>query len=333
MRRMCGGGLGWLLRGMRWLWVRPYQRTDASPLCGRSLRADRMLACRPRSCGRPVSISSWVFRTKSRHSMRRPSLCRRSAVPWRARICPPSRPVLSPDVCCGFAGVAPSASTVGGGAAGCSGFCRCCDIARNGRRSGSKLDRFKDGGIGRRVGENGDRRKGGGCRCRHNNRGHTVGGLGISGRGNFRVTLAIRRLVRRHGGRRGTTGCGWFRVERLLYGDCRGDDREKRRRRRSMITLPISWSRRCCFCRWKMPRRTSTSISTSPGGSVTAGLAVYDTMQFVTCDVNTYCMGIAASMAAILLCAGNQGQALRAAQLRHHDPPGFGRRAGSGQRC
>jgi ATP-dependent Clp protease protease subunit len=34
----------------------------------------------------------------------------------------------------------------------------------------------------------------------------------------------------------------------------------------------------------------------SPGGSVTAGLAVYDTMQFVTCDVNTYCMGIAASM-------------------------------------
>jgi ATP-dependent Clp protease protease subunit len=41
---------------------------------------------------------------------------------------------------------------------------------------------------------------------------------------------------------------------------------------------------------------------------VTAGLAVYDTMQFVTCDVNTYCMGIAASMAAVLLCAGTKGK-------------------------
>ncbi|HEY5779795.1 MAG TPA: ATP-dependent Clp protease proteolytic subunit, partial [Terrimicrobiaceae bacterium] len=46
----------------------------------------------------------------------------------------------------------------------------------------------------------------------------------------------------------------------------------------------------------------------SPGGSVTAGLAVYDTMQFVTCDVNTYCMGIAASMAAVLLSAGTKGK-------------------------
>jgi ATP-dependent Clp protease, protease subunit len=46
----------------------------------------------------------------------------------------------------------------------------------------------------------------------------------------------------------------------------------------------------------------------SPGGSVTAGLAVYDTMQFVTCDVNTYCMGIAASMGAVLLCAGTKGK-------------------------
>jgi ATP-dependent Clp protease, protease subunit len=46
----------------------------------------------------------------------------------------------------------------------------------------------------------------------------------------------------------------------------------------------------------------------SPGGSVTAGLAIYDTMQFVTCDVNTYCMGIAASMAAVLMCAGTKGK-------------------------
>ncbi len=46
----------------------------------------------------------------------------------------------------------------------------------------------------------------------------------------------------------------------------------------------------------------------SPGGSVTAGLAIYDTMQFVTCDVNTYCMGMAASMGAVLLCAGTKGK-------------------------
>lgn len=46
----------------------------------------------------------------------------------------------------------------------------------------------------------------------------------------------------------------------------------------------------------------------SPGGSVTAGLAIYDTMQFVTCDVNTYCIGLAASMGAVLLAAGTKGK-------------------------
>src|SRR3954454_23458157 len=46
----------------------------------------------------------------------------------------------------------------------------------------------------------------------------------------------------------------------------------------------------------------------SPGGSVTAGLAIYDTMQFLTCDVNTYCIGMAASMGAVLLAAGTHGK-------------------------
>src|ERR671939_1149568 len=46
----------------------------------------------------------------------------------------------------------------------------------------------------------------------------------------------------------------------------------------------------------------------SPGGSVTAGLAIYDTMQFLTCDVTTYCIGMAASMGAVLLCAGTKGK-------------------------
>ncbi len=46
----------------------------------------------------------------------------------------------------------------------------------------------------------------------------------------------------------------------------------------------------------------------SPGGSVSAGLAIYDTMQFVTCDVTTYCLGMAASMGAVLLAAGTAGK-------------------------
>ncbi len=46
----------------------------------------------------------------------------------------------------------------------------------------------------------------------------------------------------------------------------------------------------------------------SPGGSVTSGLAIYDTMQFLKCDINTFCMGMAASMAAVLLCAGTKGK-------------------------
>jgi len=46
----------------------------------------------------------------------------------------------------------------------------------------------------------------------------------------------------------------------------------------------------------------------SPGGSVTAGLAIYDTMQYIKCDVSTICVGMAASMAAVLLAAGKKGK-------------------------
>lgn len=56
------------------------------------------------------------------------------------------------------------------------------------------------------------------------------------------------------------------------------------------------------------PKKDINVYINSPGGSVTAGLAIYDTMQFVTCDVNTYCMGMAASMGAVLLCAGAKGK-------------------------
>ena len=48
----------------------------------------------------------------------------------------------------------------------------------------------------------------------------------------------------------------------------------------------------------------------SPGGSVTAGLAIYDTMQYIKCDVATYCIGMAASMGSFLLSGGAQGQAI-----------------------
>ena len=62
----------------------------------------------------------------------------------------------------------------------------------------------------------------------------------------------------------------------------------------------------------------------SPGGSVTAGLAIYDTIQFVKCDVSTYCVGQAASMGALLLAAGTKGKryALPHARVMIHQPWG-----------
>lgn len=62
----------------------------------------------------------------------------------------------------------------------------------------------------------------------------------------------------------------------------------------------------------------------SPGGSVTAGLAIYDTMQFVKCDVSTYCVGQASSMGALLLCAGTKGKrhALPNSRIMIHQPWG-----------
>jgi ATP-dependent Clp protease, protease subunit len=62
----------------------------------------------------------------------------------------------------------------------------------------------------------------------------------------------------------------------------------------------------------------------SPGGSVTAGLAIYDTMQFIPCDVSTVCMGLAASMGQFLLCAGEPGKrfALPHSRILMHQPSG-----------
>ncbi|MBW3614982.1 MAG: ATP-dependent Clp protease proteolytic subunit [Actinobacteria bacterium] len=62
----------------------------------------------------------------------------------------------------------------------------------------------------------------------------------------------------------------------------------------------------------------------SPGGSVTAGLAIYDTMQYVPCDVSTVCLGLAASMGQFLLCAGTPGKrfALPHSRVMMHQPLG-----------
>ncbi len=62
----------------------------------------------------------------------------------------------------------------------------------------------------------------------------------------------------------------------------------------------------------------------SPGGSVVAGMAIYDTMQYVKCDVSTICMGMAASMAAFLLAGGTKGKryALPNAEIMIHQPSG-----------
>jgi ATP-dependent Clp protease, protease subunit len=62
----------------------------------------------------------------------------------------------------------------------------------------------------------------------------------------------------------------------------------------------------------------------SPGGSVTDGLAIYDTMQYVSCDVSTICVGLAASMGQFLLCAGEAGKrfALPHSRILMHQPSG-----------
>ena len=62
----------------------------------------------------------------------------------------------------------------------------------------------------------------------------------------------------------------------------------------------------------------------SPGGSVSAGLAIYDIMKYIRCDVSTICMGICASMAAVLLSAGTQGKrsALSNSEIMIHQPMG-----------
>ncbi len=70
------------------------------------------------------------------------------------------------------------------------------------------------------------------------------------------------------------------------------------------------------FLEAETPRRRSRCYINSPGGIVTSGLAVYDTMQYIRPAVQTYCVGQAASAASLLLCAGKKGERYGAAQIR-----------------
>jgi len=76
------------------------------------------------------------------------------------------------------------------------------------------------------------------------------------------------------------------------------------------------------YLQFEDPKRDIHLYINSPGGSVTAGMAIYDTMQFINCDVATYCMGQAASMGAMLLTAGTKGKrfALPHARVMIHQP-------------
>ena len=78
------------------------------------------------------------------------------------------------------------------------------------------------------------------------------------------------------------------------------------------------------FLQSQDPKKEISCYVNSPGGSVTAGLAIYDTMQFVKCPIATYCVGQAASMGAVLLASGEKGRrfALPHARIMVHQPSG-----------
>jgi ATP-dependent Clp protease protease subunit len=84
------------------------------------------------------------------------------------------------------------------------------------------------------------------------------------------------------------------------------------------------------FLEHEDPERDIQLYIQSPGGHVTAGLAIYDTMQFVRPDVSTICIGVAASMATILLCAGAKGKRFALPNATIHMHPALGGMQGSG---
>lgn len=78
------------------------------------------------------------------------------------------------------------------------------------------------------------------------------------------------------------------------------------------------------FLKMEDPKKDINLYINSPGGQISSGLAIFDTMQFLPCDINTYCIGMASSMAALLLAAGTKGKryALPNARIMLHQPIG-----------
>ena len=91
-----------------------------------------------------------------------------------------------------------------------------------------------------------------------------------------------------------------------------------------MITSPVWWWLSCCFLEAEDPDTDINIYINSPGGSVTAGMAIYDTMQYVKPQISTICVGMAASMGAFLLSSGAKGKrfALPNAEIMIHQPLG-----------
>ncbi len=78
------------------------------------------------------------------------------------------------------------------------------------------------------------------------------------------------------------------------------------------------------FLRANDPKKPVNVYLNSPGGSIAAGLAIFDTMRYLECEINTYCIGLSASMAALLLVAGTKGKryALPHSRMMLHQPSG-----------
>jgi ATP-dependent Clp protease protease subunit len=78
------------------------------------------------------------------------------------------------------------------------------------------------------------------------------------------------------------------------------------------------------FLQMEDPKKDISIYINSPGGSITAGMAIYDTMNFLTCEINTYCIGQSYSMATVLLAAGTKGKrhALPNCRVMIHQPSG-----------
>ena len=93
-------------------------------------------------------------------------------------------------------------------------------------------------------------------------------------------------------------------------------------RRRSTTPPPALVVAQLLYLEAQDPDKDIQFYINSPGGSVTAGMAIYDTMQYIKCDVSTICIGLAASMGAFLLSAGAKGKrlALPNAEIMIHQP-------------